>query len=528
MVKFRLVCDGKSQVLEVPEKQPASLPRLESEGRSFLGWNRYAALPYGYMSASATVDTTLHAIYTDGPAYILESHFRGVPKDDQDERCHFRRYVIDVYLEHAVADRGEFRVENCNHILYYLGHVPVADVKTTVEAVTDQREGPYHGEGYITTSDITVHWESKQPIDATNHRQKIATLLLCFSKWEMNYGEIERRTSDEIIVPARSFAAMAGEQPALVSANFYNGIVLEEPPRTEAAALVTVGSEDELPEINFGAPLARFAVLADSHVGSGYKWKDYEWLYGVFAHLERLHQTAPLDFVLQLGDNIDNGYANTYQPDYETYLDVIRRLTICDPEHPVEACKPGTIPHYEIQGNHDTSMDLRFFRQKLWYTENAAGEKVAFIAFFSKYGGYPAVNFSVSKSGISYKSYGILADEMVDFVEQSIVAAREQGAKHIVLCSHFGIAQDLAAPVLPESGLGRIEQLCEKYNVRLYLNGHEHNKPYALRKYHNLYDYDAAMTRDGYAVFELYERYAKVTVYRTTDHAVDRIDVIEL
>lgn len=528
MIKLHLISDGAPQVVEAAEKEMISLPRLSAEHKSFLGWNRYPSLRYGYMSASATVDTTLHAIYAEGPAYILESYFRGVPKDDQDPRCHFRRYVIDVYLENAVASHGEFRLENCNCILYYLGNVPVADVNVTVDALTNQRGGPYDGEGYLTTSDITVHWQSEEPIDATQKRQKIATLMLCFSKWEMNYGEIERRTSDEIIIPARGFAATAGEEPAAVSANFYNGFVLEEPPRTEAAALVTVGAEEELPEIDFGAPLARFAVLADSHVGSGYKWKDYEWLYGIFAHLERMHQRAPFDFVLQLGDNIDNGYANSYQPDYETYLEVIKWLSICDPINPIENRAPGTIPHYEMQGNHDTAMDLRFFRQKLWYTENEAGDKVAFIAFFSKYGGYPAVNFAVSKSGISYKSYGILTDEMVDFAEQAIIEAREAGAKHIILCSHFGIAQDLAASVLPESGLGRIEQLCKKYNIRLYLNGHEHNKAYTLRKYNDLYDYDATMTRDGYAVFELYERYAKVTVYRTADHAVERIDVIEL
>ena len=35
------------------------------------------------------------------PCYILESHFRGVPEDANDDRCHFRRYILDIYLENA-------------------------------------------------------------------------------------------------------------------------------------------------------------------------------------------------------------------------------------------------------------------------------------------------------------------------------------------------------------------------------------------------------------------------------------------
>ena len=130
--------------------------------------------------------------------------------------------------------------------------------------------------------------------------------------------------------------------------------------------------------------------------------------------------------------------------------------------------------------------------------------------------------------GIRYKSYGILTDETVDFVEEAILKAYEQGAMHIVLCSHFGISQDLEAPILPETGLGKIENICKKYNIKLFLSGHEHNKDYTIRRYNDLYNYDAAMTRDKYSVFEIYEKYAKVTVYNTVDNSVDRIDVVEI
>ncbi len=528
MVKLQLFEMGNQQSLNVAKNETILLPRLQDKGRSFLGWNIYKDLNYGFMNISADRDTTLYSVFTDGPAYILESHFRGVPEDSHDERCHFRRYIIDIFLENAVASCGEFKIENVNHVLYYFGDLPVPDIESTVTHTTKYRGGAYKDVAYFTTSDVTVKWQSKKPIDATKTRQKIATLMLCFGKWGMSYREIEKRSSDEIIIPDQSFQASADGSPACVSANFYNGVRLEEELSDKNPATVTVKSQEELPDIDFGKLLTRFAVMADSHIGVRYEWKNYDWLYGVFAHFEELHHSAPFDFVLSLGDNIDDGYAATYQTDYNIYLDVIKKLTICDPVNPIENRQAGKIPHYELQGNHDTSMDTRFFNKKLWYSENSDGKKVAFIAFSTKYGGYPAVNFNVAHEYSSYRSYGIIIDEMLEFVEQSIIKAKQNDAKQIVLCNHFGISQALGAPILPETGLGRIENLCKKYGIKLYLNGHEHNRNYTLYKYNGLYDYDVSMTCDKYAVFELYEKYAKVTVYNTADNTLERIDVIDL
>lgn len=528
MLKLQLVNGDNLQSLQVAKNENKVLPRLQNNGKSFLGWNNYKDLNYGFMNISADRDTTLYSVFTDGPAYILESHFRGVPNDNYDNRAHFRRYVVDVFLENAVASYGEFKIENVNYILYYFGDVPVPDIKTTVSHTTKYRGGAYKDVAYFTTSDITVKWQSEKPIDATKTRQKIATLLLCFGKWGMSYKEIEKRNSDEIIIPDQSFIATAGETEACVSANFYNGAQLEQEISKQNPAAVTVKSQEELPDIDFGELLTRFAVMADSHIGIRYEWKNYDWIYGVFSHLETLHKNTPLDFVLSLGDNIDDGYAATYQTDYDIYLDIIKKLTICDPVNPIENREAGKIPHYELQGNHDTSMDTRFFNKKLWYSENDKGKKVAFIAFSTKYGGYPAVNFSVAHEYSSYMSYGIIIDEMLEFVEKSVITAKQNGATHIVLCNHFGISQALGAPILPETGLGKIEELCKKYDISLYLNGHEHNSNYNLYKYNRLYDYDVAMTHDKYAIFELYENYAKVTIYKTEDNTVERIDVINL
>ena len=457
------------------------------------------------------------------PCYILESYFRGVPEDANDSRCHFRRYILDIYLENAVASSGEIRLKNVNEIIYYFGNLPLDGINANITHETDQHGGAYNGVGFFTTTDIIVKWNSENTIDASSSRKKIATLLFAFSKWGMSYSEIEARRSNEIIIPNRAFAPLADQKNIDVSDLFYKGVIIDELPPYKNPALYTVKSQNKLPDIDFGKLLSRFAVLSDSHIGERYGWKDYNWLYGVYNHLEKIHSSAPLDFVVELGDNIDDGYLASYEKDYKIYLDVVKKLKLCDPENPIEGRGEGKIPHYELQGNHDTSPDTRFFKNKLWYS-NRNGEKVAFIAFFTKYGGYPAVK----DLGVSYKSYGILTDETVEFVEKSILNANKNGAKRIVLLNHFGIAQDLPAPILPESGLGKIEKLCEKYNIRLYLNGHEHNKDYTLRKYNNLYDYDASMTHDKYSVFEVYKNYAKVIIYNTSDNSVDRIDVLKI
>lgn len=524
MVELQLRYGKESQTLKAKENTDILLPRLNEKGKSFLGWNYYDGYTLGFMNIITPKDRTLYAVFTDEPAYILESHFRGVPKDSEDERCHFRRYIVDVYLENAIASCGEFKLENVNHILYYFSNLPLPDIKASIDHTTNYRDGAYSGIAHFTTSDITVKWQSEKPIDATKTRQKVATLMLCFGKWGMSYQEIEKRTSDEIIIPDKTFKATADERSAYVSANFYNGLIIEPEFSKENHALITVKNDADLPGINFGKLLTRFGAMSDSHIGIGYKWENYDWLYSVFNHFETIHKSNPLDFIVSLGDNINDGYAETYEVDYQIYLDTIKKLTICDPINPIDNRKSATIPHYEIQGNHDTSMDTRFFRKKLWYSQNDDGKKVAFVAFSTRYGGYPAVEGDY----ITYRSYGRIEDEMIDFLKQSIIEARQNGAVHIVLCNHFGISKALKAPILPESGFGKIETLCKEYGIKLYLNGHEHNPKYALNKYKDIYNYDMAATFDKYAIFELYEKYAKISIYNTSDNSLDRIDLLEL
>ncbi len=285
--------------------------------------------------------------------------------------------------------------------------------------------------------------------------------------------------------------------------------------------------------------LTRFAVFSDTHVGKGKvpenpDWENYEgWLKPVYEHINSIHENPEtrLDFVLSLGDNIDYGYDRNSDEtdalrdyDYADYLRTIKWLTICDPVNPIEGRAEGTIPHYELKGNHDPSGVIRFLDKGYWTVENENGSRTAFIGFFTDYGGYPNINGDTS----TYFSHGILKPETVEYVEEMILRAVEEGAKQIVLSSHFGIAQDLGAPILPETGLGRIGDLCDRYGVKLFFNGHEHDQNYTVRRYNDVYDIDCSMTRSKYAVVEISSTRAKVTVYNRSDNSLYKEEILPL
>ena len=465
--------------------------------------------------------------------YKVESYFKGDPQNTTGPRCQFNRYIVEIYLESGKASTGEFKLRHPAQVLYYLGHVPIDGITATVLPTTHQKRvngtlpmpkenptnDPFYGYDIFKTTDITVEWSSDTVVDACTERKKIAKLMFCVGRWEMGYADLTPFSPAERITPDESFVATANGVPVTVSENHDLGVVPPDasqlPPPFRA-------------ETDKGALLARFAVLADAHVGVRYNWENYDWLHGAFENLARIHRETPLDFVVQLGDNIDDGYAKTYRPDYETYLEEIKHLTICDPINPIDGRAADKIPHYEMQGNHDTSFDTRFFRTKLWYTQNANGEKVAYIAFFASYGGYPLVNFNVAGNGNSYRSYGILSDEVVAFTEASILQAKRENAKHIILLSHFGLSQDVGAPVLPESGLGKIALLCRKYNIKLSFNGHEHDESFTHRMFEQMHDFDVSMLHDKYAIVEVYDRAAKITVINTADSAICREEYVAL
>ncbi len=866
-VKFDANGSNLSMPADIEEYVDEYVLLTKPEGTdTFIGWSEDKDAYTGFLDYTINGDKTLYAITAKGPAYIVESHYRGDPDDYTGPRNSFRRYVVDVYLENAVASEGAFKLDTDNGFLYYLGHIPQTGISASVTALQVSGDSGVPGLQYYTTPSVEFKWESEAPVDATNGRIKVARIMMYFSSWGMGYKDIIAKTSDEAISPFDGYTATADGETAYVSVNFYKGVKSDEvkvngkvsfttrPNGTaakydlarlyilddagDAIAYIPLESKDEatttfdyetelapgeytirvikrgyltrdipvtvnaactIPEIvliagdtvdekgnadgkvtvddfvrvlkgfseefpvekylyaidinedgtvnvadlagiknamarkvgavevttavdtanykigdwsisvsdgvleirggsdeavesarelvenqymvgtdyygpislkherdyqihkvtNNGVSLgeyklviaendtvasdyaayikdyvaeltgyvldivydteaesdyeilvggtaraenpitavekyevyekdgkfyvfygdeqsaemasldlcekilgkdsegfdgkdtvevvagakfegewsvlSRFGVMSDSHIGLRYNWKNYDWLYNTFANFEAIHAENPLDFIVSLGDNIDDGYANTYAADYAAYLEEIKQLDICDPVNPIDGRAEGMIPHYEICGNHDpigeqfdTIGSIRFIKNKLWYTENEKGEKVAHIAYFTDYGGYPLYDYKYSGTYQSYYSYGKVNDRMVKFVEDSIIAANAEGAKHIILYSHWGISQQVGSPMLPETGLGKIADVCEKYGIKLYFNGHEHDIPYTLRRYKDIYDYDVSMTSQKHAVVEVTTLRAKVTIYYSADNTIYREDIVPL
>lgn len=868
--KYTVTFDANGADIDVPASaseyhgENIVLEKISCADGTFVGWNENKDALDGKLNHVITEDTTLYAIVTKEPVYVINSYFRGDPNDYTGKKCQFRRYVIDVYLENANVSSGSFKLNTDNKFLYYLGHIPQKGITATVTApVSTGTVAGVPGLQYSTTKTIEFSWQSETALDTSGGRIKVASIMMYFSAWGMGYSEIESRTTDEVVSSYAGYTAKAGEENACVSANFYKGIKSEEVTisgkvtlngrdsgnaplydyaklyildsdgdavsysvledentdgrtfrysasvnpgeytlklvkngyitrnihinvedsfaipdismhagdtvdgngisdgrvdiddfirvlrgfsqefpkelcyavdlnedglvnvsdlamikrsfggkmhfakiesfvdrdmkvfdwKVEAAdGVITVkGGSDtavenakshisdsyidgeyytgpvnlthfedyEIPEIRIGenklsdyriviaqnddvatsyasfikdyiakmsgygldivydteevsdfeivvgntarrdssvdsieeyhtfeengklyvffgdeqsaemasldlckkilgresegfndgcvnvvtgasfegkwSVLTRFGVLSDTHVGEGKNWADYNWLYSTFDNLEKVHAETPLDFIVSLGDNLDDGYQNTYARDYAKYIELFRELDICDAENPIDGRAEGKIPHYEICGNHDPvgfGIDgnelIRFMKNGLWYTENENGEKVAHIAFFTTYGGYPLYNLTYSGSTESYRSYGIANDKMVAFVEQSAKAAKEAGAQHIILYNHYGISQQIGSPMLPETGLEKVVAVCEKYGIKLYFSGHEHDNHFTQRNYGDIFNYDASMTATKHAVVEITTARAKVTVYNSKDGTVYREDIISL
>ena len=448
------------------------------------------------------------------PSYKIISHFRGDPGDSLGPKCQFRRYAVEIWLDGGSASSGSFAVRHGAGMLYYLGNLPQDGIRTDINFDISRKRG---GAEVFLTEKVEFSWSSDSTVDARAEKKKIATLLFCFCSWGMEYSEIESRDPHELIAPFGT--AIADGEEIAISENEYMGVVNPEynPP------IVPECPADR----EKGERLSRFVLMSDAHIGPTYHGEEYGWLNKLDRQLKSIHAEYPIDFVAQLGDNIDDGYEKNYERDYGIYLEQIKKLTLLDPENPLEGRAADKVPHYEMQGNHDTSLKTRFFRNKLWFTEGEGG-KAAYIAFFTGYGGYPLVNHDVSGSYTSYRSYGVISKETVAFVEESLREAAEQGAKQIILFSHFGISQELNAPVLPESGLGSLYALCEKYGVTLFFNGHEHNSDFTHRMYKNIHDFDLATAYFKYAVVDLYEKVCEITVYDTEKESVYRIDRVAI
>ncbi len=236
--------------------------------------------------------------------------------------------------------------------------------------------------------------------------------------------------------------------------------------------------------------LSRFAMMADTHVGTLPRAEQHGFVTEMYAAISKAHAANPFDFVVSLGDNIDYGYdagdnmTADSQADYAIYLELIKSLTICDPVNPYGAQMDfSKIPHYELKGNHDPSVNTRFIgscdsqltpagtvdtslpvRENMWYVTSASGKKTAYISAQALYAEFPKMG--------STNAYGKIIDVVVDEVEANLKEAKAAGAEHIVFFCHFSLAH--IDHVIDEQGRVALLKLFEEYGVETYFNGHEH------------------------------------------------------
>ncbi len=302
-------------------------------------------------------------------------------------------------------------------------------------------------------------------------------------------------------------------------------------------------------------PLAKFLLMSDTHVESDFRERGRDcyalWRPGNHAALVKTYEFINNDpfcrdaqFALFCGDQLNTGYTRTPRDlaaERAIYFETLKSLNLHSRAADADLksfdfsspgwylCREnlprGMKPFREdypalnsrviaLQGNHDTG--VREFYRECAFTCGG----VRFICFFASYVGLPAAPGT-------FNSTGMISNESLAFVEKEMKAAAENASiRHIVLASHWAIAPkspDFACPILgacKENGFndnrGKLLSLADKYSCRLYINGHEHNKNYAVAEIGNLRDVNcASVTGDGasWAIVEMFAESAVFTVY---------------
>ena len=275
----------------------------------------------------------------------------------------------------------------------------------------------------------------------------------------------------------------------------------------------------------------RFLFMSDHHVESDFVQSHgltkntpvyTMWKPGNHAALVETYQfinedpfCRDIDFALFGGDQINTGYDNhpedmaaelvNYRRTLEALdvhartkgdtasLDFRMRPWICRQNLPKGMAPYAVQPLppvsrvIAIQGNHDTG--VRDFYRECAFT---AGD-VRFITFFASYVGL------TPPPGKLFHSTARIADETLAFVVSEMErAAADPGIRHIVLVSHWAIAEPGASFVHPiidacrENGMNdnrrRLLAAAERFGCDLFINGHEHNGEFPVGKVGSLQD----------------------------------------
>lgn len=306
----------------------------------------------------------------------------------------------------------------------------------------------------------------------------------------------------------------------------------------------------------------KFLFMTDHHVEHDFVERGHpvyeSWSVGDHAGLEatyRFISTDPYcrdcDFALFGGDQLNTGY--TYQQaeldaERKTYFRTLQALDLhakTDPgdlasfrfvaepyfvrENLPRGMKPFKVDPpplasrvIALQGNHDTGVE-QFYRSAAFTCRDTR-----IITFFTE------GNFRKNAEG-KWVSTPAISDETLAFLEREMAAAAADPAiDHIVVASHFAIAEKGRGFIWPIEGPSegngmndnrrRFLELAEKYGCDLYINGHEHNCGYPTAKAGPLTDIncgtayadplDPKMARSGaFAIFEMHSDKAIVNIY---------------
>lgn len=229
---------------------------------------------------------------------------------------------------------------------------------------------------------------------------------------------------------------------------------------------------DDFVILNSKNSTVKFAIFADSHVGRQSIVNNR-----VKRTMEWVNTTDDLDFLLFLGDNIENGYFD----DSHTLADQLKLLN--------EITLNSKVPYYYTKGNHDAKTAA--------FHDNIAvvcGD-VAVVTFFASY-------YCPDPDDI-YLNNGLVSEETLIWLENTF---EKCAGKRIILACHFSIvnndSENFTSPigdarVIPKRnntyvdfGRETILNLAEKYNIELYFNGHEHNAEMPVGNAGTLTDYN--------------------------------------
>ncbi|MBO4595504.1 MAG: metallophosphoesterase [Bacteroidales bacterium] len=299
-----------------------------------------------------------------------------------------------------------------------------------------------------------------------------------------------------------------------------------------AAAMLTVAACGQRPKKAVEqSDTLRFVFLTDMHIESDFIERGHpvyeHYAVGNHASLEKTFEFINEDplcskasFILLGGDNINTGYEREHQSlvdEMVNYHRLVGMLNLYNDKEGLEAFKfeapesytcaenigPDQAPMefhspvlgskvIPIQGNHDTDVE-EFYRNCAFQCGG-----VRFICFFCHYCALPAPPGQ-------YKSTGRIADDTFAFVKDQIErAAKDPEIRQIVLVNHWGIAPGFKWHIYDaceangwNDNRQKILDLAEKYNIRLYINGHEHNRDFPVEKVGNMYDINCGAVASG-------------------------------